>query len=105
MRLCSNSDSAPGWSNYVDELRDDICKNHPQIHVVDFDIYSMDIFNYCERSNDILMVSENWRDVNPMLKVIPVQWKYTIPYGILYSTEPSALVKRFLNAIKKEIDN
>ena len=91
-----------GWSNYVDELRDDIWKNHPQIHVVDFNIYSMDIFNHCENSNDILMVTENWKDVHPMLKVIPVEWKYTIPYGILYSPEPSKLVKRFLKAIQKE---
>lgn len=90
-----------GWSNYVDELRDDIWKNHPQIHVVDFDIYSMEIFNQCENSNDILMAVENWRDAHPLLKIIPVEWKYTIPYGILYSTEPSDLVKRFLKAMKK----
>lgn len=94
-----------GWSKYVDELRDDIWKNHPRIHVVDFNIYSMDIFNHCENSDDILMVSENWRDVHPMLKVIPVEWKYTIPYGILYSPDPSPLVKRFLKAIQKEIEN
>lgn len=94
-----------GWSKYVDELRDDIWKNHPRIHVVDFNIYSMDIFNHCENSDDILMVSENWRDVHPMLKVIPVEWKYTIPYGILYSPNPSPLVKRFLKAIQKEIEN
>ena len=94
-----------GWSNYVDELRDDIWKNHPQIHVVDFNIYSMDIFNHCENSNDILMVAENWKDIHPMLKVIPVEWKYTIPYGILYSPEPSKLVQRFLKAIQKEIEN
>ena len=92
-----------GWSNYVDELRDDIWKNHPQIHVVDFDIYSVDIFNQCENSNDILMVVENWKDVHPLLKVIPVEWKYTIPYGILYSLEPSDLVKKFLKAVKKAV--
>ena len=90
-----------GWSNYVDELRDDIWKNHPQIHVVDFDIYSMEIFNRCENSNEILMAVENWKDAHPLLKIIPVEWKYTIPYGILYSTEPSELVKRFLKAVKK----
>lgn len=90
-----------GWSNYVDELRDDIWKNHPQIRVVDFDIYSMEIFNRCENSNEILMVVENWKDAHPLLKIIPVEWKYTIPYGILYSTEPSELVKRFLKAVKK----
>ncbi|HIX60032.1 MAG TPA: LysR family transcriptional regulator [Candidatus Blautia gallistercoris] len=90
-----------GWSNYVDELRNDIWKNHPQIHVTDFDIYSVEIFNQCENSNDILMVVENWKNVHPLLKVIPVDWKYTIPYGILYSTEPSDLVKRFLKAIQQ----
>lgn len=92
-----------GWSNYVDQLRDDIWKNHPQIQVVDFELYSMEIFNQCENSNEILMVVENWKDAHPLLKVIPVEWKYTIPYGILYSKEPSALVKRFLKAIKKTV--
>lgn len=90
-----------GWSNYADELREDIWKNHPQIHVVDFDIYSLDIFNQCENSNDILMAVENWKDVHPLLKVIPVEWKYTIPFGILYSLEPTDLVKRFLKAMQK----
>lgn len=92
-----------GWSNYVDELRDDIWKNHPQIHVVDFDIYSVEIFNQCENSSDILMVVENMKDVHPLLKVIPVEWKYSIPYGILYSPEPSEQVKRFLKAMKKTV--
>ena len=92
-----------GWSNYADELREDIWKNHPQIHVVDFDIYSLDIFNQCENSNDILMAVENWKDVHPLLKVIPVEWKYTIPFGILYSLEPTDLVKRFLKAMQKAV--
>ena len=89
-----------GWSNYVDELRDDIWKNHPQIHVVDFDIYSVDVFNQCENSDDVLMVVENWKNVHPLLKVIPVDWKYTIPFGLLYSPNPSGLVKKFLKAVK-----
>ena len=92
-----------GWSNYVDELRDDIWKNHPQIHVIDFDIYSMEVFNRCENSDDILMAVENWKDAHPLLKIIPVEWKYTIPYGILYSPEPSDLVKRFLKGVKKAL--
>lgn len=92
-----------GWNNYVDELRDDIWKNHPKIHVVDFDFYNMEVFNRCENSDDILMVVENWRDVHPLLKVVPVEWKYTIPFGILYSPEPSELVRKFLKAMKKTI--
>ena len=92
-----------GWSSYVDELRDGIWKNHPQIHGVEFVSYSVDIFNRCENGSDVLMVVENWKDVHPLLKVIPVDWNYTIPFGILYSPEPSDLVKQFLKAVKKAV--
>ena len=33
------------WSHYVDLLRDDIWKNHPQIHIVDLDVYDVAAFN------------------------------------------------------------
>lgn len=38
------------WSDYVDRLRDDIWQNHSQIHIVDFDFYSMEAFNRCENT-------------------------------------------------------
>ena len=34
-----------GWSHYVDQLRDDLWQNHPKINIVDFEFYSMDVFN------------------------------------------------------------
>lgn len=43
------------WSRYVDDLRDDFWKNHSQIHIVDFDFYSMDVFNRCENGNHVLL--------------------------------------------------
>lgn len=90
-----------GWSNYVDMLRDDLCKNHPQIHIVDIDFYDVDVFNRCENSNDILMAIENWQQVHPLLKIIPVEWRYTIPFGLLHSPNPTEKVQRFLDAVKK----
>ena len=88
-----------GWSNYVDRLRNDIWQNHTQIHIVDFDFYSLEIFNRCENSNDILIAIENWKTVHPLLKILPVDWNYTIPFGILHAPEPSKTVQRFLQAI------
>ena len=93
------------WSRYVDELRDDIWKNHPQIHIVDFDFYSVDIFNRCENSNDILMAVQAWENVHPLLKVIPVEWDHSIPYGILHSPSPSASVRSFLAAVQTILRN
>lgn len=89
-----------GWSNYVDRLRDDIWQNHTQIHIVDFDFYNMSIFNRCENTNDVLLAISGWANVHPLLKVIPVEWEYSIPYGLLHSMTPSENVRRVLDAAK-----
>lgn len=93
------------WSHYVDVLRDELWKNHPKINIVDFDFYSMDVFNRCENSNDVLLAIPGWANVHPLLKVIPVEWDYSIPYGLLHSPTPSETVKRFLKAAEKAIQN
>lgn len=91
------------WSHHVDELRDELWKNHPQIHIVDFDFYNMEIFNRCENSNDVLLSISGWSNVHPLLKVIPVEWDFGIPYGLLHSHKPSDTVKRFLKAANTAI--
>lgn len=57
-----------GWSHYVDALRDELWKNHPQIGITDFEFYSMDIFNRCENSNDVLLAIPGWATVHPPFK-------------------------------------
>lgn len=89
------------WSHYVDLLRDYIWKNHPQIHIVDFDFYDVNAFNQCENNNCILMAVENWRYVHPLLKILPVDWSYTIPFGLLHSLQPSPVVQQFLRAVER----
>ena len=89
-----------GWSKFVDELRDDLWANHPQINIVDFDFYSVNVFNQCENSNDILMVTRNWENIHPLIKIIQVEWDYTIPFGLLYSQQPSRMIQQFLTAVK-----
>ncbi len=91
------------WSHYVDRLRDDIWQNHSQIHIVDFDFYDMNAFNRCENSNDVLLAIQGWANVHPLLKVIPVEWEHSIPYGLLHSPTPSETVKQFLAAAQKAV--
>lgn len=88
------------WSHYVDQLRDDIWQNHHKINIVDFEFYNMNVFNRCENSNDVLLAIPGWANVHPLLKVIPVEWEHSIPYGILHSPEPSETVGRFLAAAR-----
>lgn len=91
------------WSHYVDRLRDDIWQNHSRIHIVDFDFYSMEAFNRCENSNDVLLAIPGWASVHPLLKVIPVDWEHSIPFGLLHAPQPSGIVKQFLEAVKAAV--
>ena len=59
-------------------------------------------------TNDVLLAIPGWATVHPLLKIIPVEWNYSIPYGILHSPEPTPTVQRFLDAAKiisKELYN
>lgn len=94
-----------GWGSYVDRLRDEIWTNHPQIHIVDFDFYNVEVFNRCQNSNDILMAIDAWSGVHPLLKIIPVEWDYCIPYGLLHSDKPSENVDKLLSALHTVIKN
>ena len=39
-----------------------------QIHIVNFDFYSMEAFNRCENSNDVLLAIPSWANVHPLKK-------------------------------------
>lgn len=85
----------------IDNLRDDLWQNHSKINIVDFDFYSLDIFNRCENSNNVLMAVDPWDNAHPLLKILPVEWNYTVSYGFLHSQKASPLVKKFLDIVKK----
>ena len=89
-----------GWSHQVDALRDELAENYPNIGIVDFDFYDVEIFNRCENSNDVLLAIKNWETVHPLMKVIPVEWNYGMPFGLLYSENPDKKVQKLLKAIR-----
>ncbi|MFR6399458.1 LysR family transcriptional regulator [Ruminococcus sp.] len=68
-----------GWNENVDKMRDDLSSQHPQIHIVDFDFLNLNVFNQCENSNDLMMCIDEWANVHPLLKVLPVEWEYALP--------------------------
>ena len=71
---------------------------------MEFDFLSINVFNQCENSEDIMMTIDNWKNIHPLLKTIPVDWNYTIPFGLLHSPRPSETVQSFLNAVKAVLE-
>ena len=90
-----------GWNQSMDDLRDDLRARHAEIEIVDFDFFSTEAFNQCENSGDLMVAIDNWKSVHPLLKVVPVRWKFTILFGILHAPTPSPTVERFLEAIQQ----
>lgn len=90
-----------GWSCYGDKLRDDLQENHPEIHIADFELYNVSVFNRCENNNELLLAVKSWDSVHPLIRIIPVEWQYEIPFGLLYSTDPSPKVKKLIQAIEE----
>jgi hypothetical protein len=88
-----------GWNLYVDKLRD--FAERERIAVIDFDFYNLSIFNRCENSSDVLMVFDFWKHAHPLIKILPVEWEFTVPYGLLHAPVPSEAVKGFLDAVLK----
>lgn len=90
-----------GWNKHTDAIRDVLWTEHPQIHIIDVPFFNVDVFNQCESSNDVLIGFEQWGNVHPLLRIVPIEWDYTIPFGILHSPAPSPHVSEFLKAAAK----
>ena len=90
-----------GQMGEADALRDWLTVKHPQVNIIDFDFYNTEVFNSCENGNNLLMAVPTWRDVHPLLKIIPVDWDFTMPFGLLHSPQPAPHVQKCINAITR----
>lgn len=97
---------SPGDSGANDFIRNDLKRNHPQIRIEDTPhFYDLSVFNRCAETKNVLLTIECWRDVHPGLVSIPVNWDYSIPYGLLYSLNPPEDVLRFVKAAQDFTNN
>lgn len=91
-----------GDSTSVDYVRDALEK-YPQIRIKNTScFYDIDVFNICERENNILLTLECWKEIHPSLVTIPVNWGFTVPYGILYPLNPNNNISKFLQILNNK---
>lgn len=90
-----------GDSKINDSIRNDLENNHPLIRIEDTPMfYDLSVFNRCAQTDKVLLTLECWQEVHPGLVSIPVNWDYSIPYGLLYSFDAPEDVLRFVEAAK-----
>ena len=77
------------------------CKN---VEIMDAPLfYDINLFNKCEENGYLLVTLECWKDIHPAFKTIPISSGESMPYGIIYSKNPSEDALKFLDIIKNVI--
>lgn len=95
-----------GDSGVNDYIRNDLEKNHSQIHIEDTPhFYDISVFNRCAETGNALLTIECWQDVHPGVVSIPVNWDYSIPYGLLYSFNAEEDVLKLVKTAKRIINS
>lgn len=86
-----------GWNRHIDALRDKV--EQAGVLTEDFEMFNISAYNRAVAENMPIITVEGWEDVHPLLKIMPVSWDYSIPFGILYSPTPTELVKKFIGTV------
>lgn len=74
---------------------------HPQILFEDAHyFYDLETFNTAEVTGSLLLTLDAWAEIHPSLVTLPVDWDYTVPYGLLFSKTPSEEVLSFLEVLQ-----
>ena len=84
----------------LDEFREKLKMTHPQSVFEDAHyFYDLETFNTCEITGSLLLTLDAWADIHPSLVTLPVDWDFTVPYGLLFSQNISDEAADFLNKI------
>lgn len=87
-----------GRNVYIDDLRM-VCEN-VGVKVTEFNFFNLAAFNEAVKQNIPIIAISGWENVHPLLKIVPSETRVTVPYGIMYSLEPSKHVKQFIKAVQ-----
>ena len=94
-----------GKSKQNQDIVNKIKQNCDDVEIIDAPLYyDMNLFNKCEENGYLLVTLECWKDIHPAFKTIPISSGESMPYGIIYSKEPSDDASKFLDIIKTVVN-
>lgn len=95
-----------GNSPAIDKIRNKIENKYPNIKISDTKTYyDIDVFNECEQKGYVMEVLSSWNEIHPSLVTVPVDWNYSIDYGIIYPKKNTNKIKTFINTIQNKVEN
>ena len=82
----------------MDEARARLAKQG-DVTLIDLERYEFDVFNGCAQSGDLILAKSIWSNLHPSIRLIPMDWDITVPYGLLYARRPTPIVRDFVSAL------
>ena len=92
-----------GLNRYADNVRNELVERRT-VQIIEIDDYTADTYNTCIREN-CAMLAFNPTPVHPLLVYKKALWDFTIPYGLLYSSAPSPIVRDLIRIIRLQLEN
>ena len=91
-----------GWNCYIDELR--AACEAVGAKVTDFPFFNLAAFNTAVKDNLPIIAVDGWESIHPLLRMVPSEIRVSVPYGVMYSPEPSQQVRKFIRAIDEIVN-
>lgn len=90
-----------GVSEEIDAFRKEIREKYPTVQIVDSSYYGVDTFTMAEVNQYVLITQPVYCDIHTNLVTIPLETDYSLPYGLMYSNEPTSATEKFIASAKK----
>lgn len=93
-----------GDAEQLDAPRAELERSCPGLTVVDTDFfYDLDTFNEAALSGSLLLSFEMWSGVHPALVTLPLDWDYTVSYGLLHAPDISGAPAEFAARLREAL--
>lgn len=70
--------------------------------ITEVPFYTMELFADCELNKRAIVTAQIWEDIHPDLACIPLAEPHGIPYGLVFSKNPSAQAKGLYQTAKRQ---
>lgn len=94
--LLVKSDKSP----VLRQIKQDILSHCAGVRIEEIDILDYPAFNRAVNENKLVVTVNCLQDVHPMIRTIPVGWKYSLQSSLLYSLNPSPVVQKLIHLLE-----
>lgn len=86
-----------GVSTTIDAIRQQLLQRRSTVALRNLNqFYDLSSFNQSVEQNSLIEVISPWATIHPNLKLLPMDWHYQIPYGLVYAKHPSPEIQKFV---------